>query len=409
MKNHQYFRIIVPAIAALFGIIAAGCNQKVPDVAVGLLPDSITLHGFSSTGVVTDAASAYRRFAQFNTGTLFLGKAGTTEAVSFVRFANIPDLKLPDSLGPLTEANIESATLSLQPLRYVLGDSAQNRLKITVVEALKFVSDTATADEITPDFFDAKQIAAIDAQIPLKDTMSRMEVPFDKAVVVKWLQRKMQFKNDSLTYGIAFRDAGSTVVRRFSGVATGNVSTAMTTMTVKYRAPGDTALKTMIWESGSDATFTYAPTGENGALTVHGSVALDGIATFSGLALPAGVSVQLAKLTLTLDPSRTVAGNFGIDSVIGAKFIDSSNSRNLSYFYTGFRVSGTQKYVFPLVNSAVEGMMRRGGKGTLALFPEIRNDLHQCNRLVFFGNAAADSASRPLLEIIYSTRPKLQP
>lgn len=78
--------------------------------------------------------------------------------------------------------------------------------------------------------------------------------------------------------------------------------------------------------------------------------------------------MHLAKLTLTLDPSRTVAGNFRRGfSLIGARFIDSSNSINLAHDYFGYRQSGTQKYVFPLINSQSDGMLRRKGKGTLIL------------------------------------------
>lgn len=399
------FRNNILIITAVFGILLGACNQKVPDVGVSLLTDSVTLHGFTGTHLVTDVNSVYRRFAQFNDGTIFLGKSGSTEAVSCVRFVNIPD-----SLGNLTETDIVSATLSLQPLRYVLGDSVQNRLACNVVEVLLPYSDTTKIDYVKQaNFFDTKTIATIDAQIPLKDTVPAVETNFDKSVIIKWLQRKQQYKNDTLTYGIAFRDNGSTVMRRFSTQSIANLTAPLTKLIIRYRKPGNTTIDTMTWESGNDATFTDAPLGESGAITVHGSVAVDGIMSFDISALPAGVAVHLAKLTLTLDPSRTVAGNFGADSLVGARFIDSSNATNLAYDYFGYRISGTSKYIFPLMNSAVDGMLRRKGKGTLILRPESKFDIHQCNRLVFFGNTAPDTTVRPLLEIIYSTRPKIQP
>lgn len=406
LKNNKMRRIVnIIVAAAAFGVFLGSCNQKVPNVGVPLLPDSVTLHGFTGTNLVTDVSSIYRRFAQFNDGTMFLGKAGNTEAISCVRFVNIPD-----SLGNLTEADIESVTLSLQPLRYVLGDSVQNRLSCNVVEVLMPYSDTTKIDYIKqPGFFDTKTIATIDAQIPLKDTVDAVETNFDKSVIIKWLQRKQQFKNDTLTYGIAFRDNGSTVMRRFSTQSIADLTAPLTKLKIRYRKPGNTNIDTMTWESGNDATFTDAPLGESGAITVHGSVAVDGVMSFDISALPAGVAVHLAKLTLTLDPSRTIAGNFGPDSLVGARFIDSSNSTNLAHDYFGYRAAGTQKYVFPLMNSAVDGMLRRQGKGTLLLRPESKFDIHQCNRLVFFGNTAPDTTVRPLLEVIYSTRPKIQP
>lgn len=401
MKKCFIYSLLLSVFAVVSGIILGGCNQKMPDAANTLLPDTITLHGFKTSPA--EVGTAYRHFAQFNDGTMFLGKFGIIEAVSFARFSNIPD-----SLGTITEADIESATLSLQPLRYALGDTVQNRLKINVVELLKPYLDTTKADQITPDYFDSKIIASIDAQAPLQDTMAPIAVPFDKSVAVKWLQRKQQFKNDTLTWGIAFRDNGSTAIRRFSTPTIINPDAPQTTLRIVYRKSGG-VLDTMTWKSGNDATFTYAPLGESGSITVHGSVAVDGIMSFDLSAMPAGAAVHLAKLTLTLDPSRSIVGNFGADSIVGARFIDSSNSRNLAHDYFGYRVQGSQKYVFPLLNSAVDGMLRRGGKGTIVLRPESKFDMHQCNRLIFFGNEAADTTVRPILEAIYSTRPKMQP
>lgn len=391
----------LPVIVSVLLMISGGCNQKMPDAANTLLSDTITIHGFKTSPIAV--GTSYRRFAQFNDGTVFLGKYGTIEAVSFARFSDIPD-----SLGAITEADIESAVLSLQPLRYALGDTVQNRLKINVVELLKPYSDTTKADQITPDYFDAKVIASIDVQIPLQDTIAAVAVPFDKSVAVKWLQRKQQFKNDTLTWGIAFRDNGSTAIRRFSTPTVINPDVPQTTLRIVYRKSGG-MLDTMTWKSGNNATFTYAPLGESGSITVHGSVAVDGIMSFDLSALPAGSAVHMAKLTLTLDPSRSIVGNFGTDSIVGARFIDSSNSKNLAHDYFGYRVQGSQKYVFPLLNSAVDGMLRRSGKGTVVLRPESKFDMHQCNRLVFFGHEAADSTARPILEAIYSTRPKMQP
>ncbi len=400
--KHKIFSALAIALACVIGLFFGACNQKTPDVANALLSDTVSLHGFSANPSVV--GTAYRRFAQFNDGTLFLGKSGTTEAVSFVRF-----MQIPDSLGALTEADIVSATLSMQPLRYVLGDSIQNRLKINVVELLKPYLDTTIADQITPEFFDAKVAASIDAQIPLKDSVAPIEISFDKSVIVKWLKRKQQYKNDTLTWGIALRDNGSSVIRRFSTPTISNPNAPHTMLRIVYRQPGGGTLDTMTWHSGGDATFTYAPLGGQGVLLVHGAVAVDGLMSFDISSLPAGIAVHLAKLTLTLDPSRTIVGNMDVDSLIGARFIDSSNLTNLAHDYFGYYVKDKQKYVFPLLNSAVDGMIKRGGKGVIVVRPVSQYDMNQCNRLVFWDSSAPDTTARPLLEVIYSTRPKLQP
>lgn len=147
-----------------------------------------------------------------------------------------------------------------QPLRYVLGNSLGPGPACNVVEVLVPYNDTTKIGQVKHDrVLRHKNPCDNQCTDPLRDTVPVLETSFDKSSIIRWLQSKQKFKNDTLIYGIAFRDNGSTVIRRFSTRSINDLTAPLTKLKIRYRKPGSSTIDTMTWQSGNDATFTNAP------------------------------------------------------------------------------------------------------------------------------------------------------
>jgi hypothetical protein len=391
-------------------LASAGCNEKLSVVGNNLLSDTLQLTSINSSDslpLIIGSSSYAKHVSLSGVGNVFIGKTGTTEAFTLSR------LSVPDSVPALTVNDIISATMVVSasnPL-YAFGDTTNNQLSFQVVKVLKLWGTTATLDSITPDFFDTKPLANYEGKIPLQDSSGIITLDFDKNQVIEWfnLRRQLGVGNDSLNYGIAFRaNPNSTVIRRFSSGAVGNPDIAQfASLKIVYRkSTGDTSVITM--ESSYDGTYISALTPTDKSITVQAATAIHSQISFDVSLIPKGVAIQLAGLTLTLDPSRSTVGTTGTEAAIYAEFIDSAS--NVVQPYYGSRLQDangnyTNEYFFPTLNSALEAMVRRNGKGTITLGTNPSNYYKRLDKLVFFGLQEADSSKRPRLTVVYSTRP----
>ncbi len=390
------------------------CNEKLSVVGNGFTPDTLQLTSIITTDtqpLVTTSVPVLKSRSLSGFGVVYIGKTPTMEAITLSR------LSTPDSMPTLALNDIVSAKLFIAPTNplYAFGDTLTNQLSFTVVKVKKLWSPQATLDSISPasEYFDTRTLAKHSDKIELKDSTANIILDFDKEQIIEWITNKNKFGTDSLNYGIAFLpDPGSTVIRRFAAGAVGNSSAAQfATLQVTYRkSTGDTAIVRFL--SGYDGTYiaTTAPGTSDKSITIQAAAETKSTLSFDVRAVPKGVAIHLAGLTLTLDPSRSAYGTSGMDSVIYADFIDSS-ANNLLRSYYGSRLkdaSGkfTNEFFFPTMNSAIEGIVRRSGTGTITV--QTRPDQHylRVDKIVFFGPEEPDKSKRPRLTIVYSTRPK---
>ncbi|MBI3260634.1 MAG: hypothetical protein HYZ54_14340 [Ignavibacteriae bacterium] len=412
-QNRNLFNWLVGIVLTIGALASFGCNDKLSVVGNNLISDTLQLTSVSSTDsvpFVIGTSSYINRISLSGIGYVFIGKSGTTEAFSLSR------LSVPDSAPELTIDNFVSAKMLITPSTpyYAYGDTIGNQLSFTVYKVVKVWTTIATPDTITPDFIDkTKTLATYSGIIPLKDSSSVISFDFDRDQVIEWFNLRKQYgnANDTLNYGIAFiPNSNSNIIRRFASGAVGSSdSTRFATILITYHRPNATDSTIKLF-SAYDGTYLTTTAPEDKYITIQGASAINSNISFDVSSIPKGVAIHLAGLTLTMDPSKSFAGTAGTDPVVFATFVDST-SNNLVRPYYGSRLKDgngnyTNEYFFPTLNTALEGMIRRNGKGTITL--QVQNSYYQnrMDKLVFFGSDAVDSTKRPKLSIVYSSRPK---
>ncbi|HRE57719.1 MAG TPA: hypothetical protein PLW09_07835 [Candidatus Kapabacteria bacterium] len=398
MKVTTYFAVLFCTC-----LIIVGCNDRFSPVGSDFLTDTIGVFTVStdSAALFKKTTTYHRKISTttlFNNGVLYIGKSGDIEAFSLIRMINIPD-----TLSQLNASDIVSATLKLEPLRYTFGDSIANMLQFSVVKVNKLWRPTATLDTITQEYFDSKQLASFSGTIPLKDSVAAIAMDFDKDILVDWFKLRKLSGNDSAIYGIALRpQSGSTLIRSFSTGLVGNTQRKSSTIEVVYRRD-NSALDTVILRSGYDASFLSAPIPQTDDIVLQGGLPLvtELVCDFSSL--PPNVAIQRADLVLTFDPSRSLFGNKGTDSILTATYVDSTRNNLLGTTF-GIRTKGTNTFTYPLVSGFVEAGYRGKNKaGTLLL--QVYDRIARTDRYMFYGINHPDKSKRPKMTIIYSTRP----
>jgi hypothetical protein len=398
MKKTFLLLAVLLLLPALFA-----CNEQSPAAGGILIDDTINVSVLRSDSVLLiSGAQAFpaKPIASYSS-LLFIGAANGTEALTLVRFGNIPD--------SLADAEIVDADMILQPVRYTFGDSVTNRLSFNALKIKKLWTPQATIDTVSdPGFLDNRSLALWSGSIPLKDTMAAISTKFDKQTLAEWFKIKAQTKSDSLIYGIALRPdkSASGVIRAFARRTPTDQTQPPVKIRVLYKKNSTASIDSLFLETGYDGTFIIAPAAQENTITLNAGAGQYNDISFRFDSIPQGVAIHGAELTLTLDPQRSQAGNAGRDTVIMAQFTDSLASGILREYYA-VTSSTSNTYTFTALNSMVESILRQNSRrGILRIMPFTPRDRNRTDRMVFFGPAENDISRRPLLKIIYSTRPR---
>jgi len=396
LKNSCIGILFILSITLFFG-----CNEQSP-IAGGILSDDTTFVNVLSSDsipLIQSAISFNTKPSASYSNVLFIGSSNGFQATVLTRFANIPD--------SLSGAEIISATLQLQPERYVFGDSSANKLAFSVYNVNKLWAPDATIDTLLqPGFIDSKVIASFDGIIPLKDTMTSISIEIDKAVVSQWFNTKAATKSDSLLYGIALVPSiNSTVIRSFSRNSISSPEKPPILIKVTFKKVGSLIVDTVLLISAYDGCFVNTPKITDGSIVLDCASGQSSELGFNIGAVPKSVSIHGAVLTLYLNPSKCLTGNRPKDTVLTANFVDSSTFNILREYYAVSSSTSTE-FTFSVLNSMIEGILRRGNTGVLRILPYVDRDRNRVDRLVFHGANDPDPSKRPKLKIVYSNRPK---
>jgi hypothetical protein len=182
----------------------------------------------------------------------------------------------------------------------------------------------------------------------------------------------------------------------------------LTTITVIYKDKKG-VLDTFLMTSATDASIFKTPLPDNSNITIQGAASYRSDLWFNVSTLPPLAAIHSAQLEVYLDSTQTLVGNYGIDSLLTAELaLDSTRSATARQYYA-HRESGTNKYLFKSVTSAVEEWNRRDGKGSLIFrYGSMSNEYRKMDRMSFYGVNNSDKTKVPKLRIIYSTRPELK-
>ena len=329
------------------------------------------------------------------------------KAISMIRFSGFPD-----SLGNIGESDIDSVTLTLPVLRYAYGDTSNwNNLSFKVYKIIKYWDNKTNWDSLFPsggnntDYFDnSKVLGSYSGYI---DTVKPLTLNLDKQLIIDWFKLSADTLTDSTIWGIAIvPDESSSVIRTFS-------SQTLTEMRVhpyirvSYKRTADT-LDTLIFQSAIDASVTNSNPPDENTLTLQGGISSRFKIGFNIDTIPDESAIHVAELILHINRAESMPGNYNIDSTLSASlFLDSTYTSYFSY-YTGGRDSVNKNiFKFPSITSAVQYWVSHGKKGELVFYAEgLDNEYRELDKLVFHGLNDPEPSKRPLLRIIYSTRPK---
>ncbi|NBO71766.1 MAG: hypothetical protein EBU66_12860 [Bacteroidetes bacterium] len=413
--QHHLLQLCMFAMCGFLILLGfSSCNEQSPIAGSDLHNDTI-----NASVITSDSVQMFLGTSLLNNKPtasypvdLLLGSAKGYTSSTILRFS--PD-NLPDSSG----YEILSAQMILQPKRYAFGDTISNRLAFDVFSIAKPWTPSATIDTFQQaGFLESVNHGTFDGSIALRDTMPEVTMDISTSLIKGWFESKVKKLKDTSyntqsSYAIALvPKSNSTVIRSFArtkqvvDVATNSKSTdEAISIRVICKKTNATKNDTIVVKTAYHGSFTSDPSKTSDAIIVN-----CGTGVYSGLdislqQLPTGIAIHGAILKLTLDSASSLRGNFPIDSILTAQFVDSSYG-NLIREFSGWSKSGSNIYEFSVVNALVESLLRKSRVGTLKVFPFIDRDRTRLDRLVFHGPKDPDPTKRPSLRIIYSTRPK---
>lgn len=391
-------------------IYLISCNDKPADLAVNLLPDTVTTKGISTfdTLLIPSIRVYKAKYPIFNLGSIFIGKANGISSVSLSNFAY-----LPDTLGYVTEDKIESAKLEIYPKRYAMGDTVNSNLSFDIYRVIRAWSpDTTNYDSliVSPANYFGEKIGTYQGSIALKDTMEVITFDLPKSMIAEWLKTTNVYdttKKDSVpkripNWGIAYvPKEGTNVMNSFAGSKIG--ASVLSKITVKYKDKSDTT-RALNLEAGIDVSFLDAekPSGED--IVIWNGLNYWTEIQFDLSMIPRFSGIHKAQLDLFLNKDKSFKGNNNLDSIIEANFFwDPDGESTFQYLALS---DSTGKFRFTSLTSTFQLWNKYDGKGSIVFMPHNTfNQANELDKLVFYGINAIDTTKRPQLRVIYSLNP----
>jgi len=396
-------------------IVLNSCNEN--PTTLGFPLDTLEIESISTEEVelITNSENSIVRLKILHNQSIFhIGKFNDITAIAFLRYRFVPD-----SLTYVNESNIISAKLFLRAERYGIGDTINGNIGFDLYE-LKEGMDTSTTWEnvypggvgggtVNSSFFIPNKIGSFDGKITKKDTNDKIGIDIDKNFIVKWL--RFSESRDTNVYSYSFGIIPNDNSKYISSFGTRNDTykndAFYPTIEVIYKNKKD-VIDTLKIRRSVVHTITNVdkPSDEN-KIIVQGGVAIRSQLFFDLSAIPQKSSIVKAQLEMYLIPEETYHGNNIIDSTlvagldwIGAKFYNPP--------YAALKETGTNKYVFPSISSAVQKWNQTDGKGILVFYTNRNaNDFEEqrnFDRYVFHGTKSADITKRPKLTVFYTRR-----
>lgn len=398
-------------LALIITLYLVSCNDKPVDMAVNLLPDTVTTKGISSFDtLLIPAIKVYRaKFPIFNLGSLFIGKANGISAVSLSNFAF-----LPDTLGYVTEDRIESAKLTIYPRRYAMGDTNNPNLSFDIYRVIRaWTPDTTNYDSLmlSPANYFGEKIGTFNGSIQLKDTMDPITFDLPKNMIADWLKTTNVYDTtlkDSVpkrivNWGIAYvpNSSCNVINSLYSNKIGGKI---FSIININYKDKNDST-QILSLSSGVDVSFLDAPKPqENEDIVLWNGINYWTEISFDLSMIPKLSGIHKAQFDLFLDESKSFHGNNKLDSIIEANYFQNPDGES-TFQYVAARDSAN-RFRFTSLTSTFQLLNKGNGKGSIVFMPNnTNNQANELDKLVFYGLNAIDTTKRPQLRIIYSLNP----
>lgn len=397
-------------------ILLNSCNDN--PTTLGFPLDTLEIESISTSEaeLITNSENSIARLKILHQQSYFhIGKYNDLTAIAFLRYRFVPD-----SLTYVNESNIVSAKLFLRAERYGLGDTLNGNLGFDLYELKEGMDTSTTWESVYPDgvgggttnskYFIPNKIGSFDGKITKKDTNDKIGIDIDKNFIVKWL--RFSESRDTNVYSYSFGIIPNENSKLISSFGTRNDTykndAGFPIIEVVYTNKNN-KLDTLKLARAVVHTITnVAKPSDDNKIIVQGGVAIRSQLSFDLSEIPQKSSIVKAQLELHLIPEETYHGNNVFDSTlvagenwIGAKIYNTP--------FAALKETGTNKYVFPSISSAVQKWNQTDGKGSLVFYTNRNaNDFEESrnfDRYVFHGTKSVDITKRPKLTIFFTRRP----
>lgn len=450
-----YFNINIVQFVVALVLCLSSCNDIPSSVGSALAPiDASAIITVSSDTANLMPSAVVGRFVPllsselaqpFSFNPAFLGAALVNDmpqnimsAATFISFDTpVRNDSLRDALyGGLSEENVESASLLLNPGVLMFGDSLRQSLSFRVHALTRQWYNVSSPQTISLDdpALIGRQIGSFQdattengGRAPFKSLSRKTRIELnDKRLILRWLKAGLNswpsvdgvalvpnLQNSRLL--LALTDRASIVIRLKGDMF----------------ASGDTVVTISELARSSIVRAPLPDNSEERSMVVQGASALRTRLSFDFSSLPPFASIHRAELILPVDTARSTVGNLGFPGLIylypeknatfptAARPFESQRNTLSEAFATGVfdNTTGTARYIFGgglNMTSVVENIVKDGGRKNmiLQLRPEIidntgprRSDEEQtATRIVFHPLRAANPELRPRLVVTYSAR-----
>jgi len=387
-----------------------------------LLQDTVTIYPLSTTNnkLIISLSTFRYHIDVLSNSTINIGKSQNITAVSLISFDE--PIKKTDTLDffkDYTINDIISCKIKLVVNKYAFGDSLNpNSLGFKIFRVQNpWYSNTTWDSLMNENRIDmSRQLGEFNGTIIQSDSMPNIEIDFDKQTFLDWAKIWSDYKdttisNKELVWGIALVPSDeSSVIRQFSGPYVSG-SENFSKLTVIYLdSLGNQDTLDIVISIGK--SFYDIPEFDKEEMAVQGSTSLRGIINFDLSMIPPLSAIHTAQMELTINPEKSVSGNFGYDSTLLAGLpigMEDSTINTFKNYYSAERNGNT--FYFKSITSAVKTWNRQTGddfgKGTIVFFPDgEKNEKQQLDKLIFYGINAPDSSLMPKLKIVYSVTQK---
>jgi len=424
------------AVLTIAGHLALfSCNDLPGPVGSELLTNAVRVDSLSTATSALIASTVSGAFGKpINSIGWFVGKAGETEARSFVNFS-IPFIPVALLYPDLRPADIR-ATLVLPTTTFIFGDSVRgNNLDVRVVEIAQPWTNQATLDTfnlLTTNgrlYFD-RTLASFRSKTVFNGLFDGTHrFPFDAETIFRWIRTDTAVQK---LHGLAFLpNSSSRCIRQISAGA----SSAF--IEVRIRRPRDTADAVYFFNATSHASFVTDTPPEPSQITVQPAVVNRTRFNLDLRQLPPLAFIHRAELRLAWDSLSSRLSNIrlgkaelAVPDTLFLKLADNGLLGNDDMpAVAGIRQAGTREYVFnraiPLTpNFSLSSLAALIERLSLPVYTNKalilqtsadrenplqdeavdRREKTDVSRLVFFGLNHPDRTLRPSLTITYSLR-----
>ncbi len=392
MQNQKPF-IFALTLILIVSFTLLHCSDEPNAVGIGQLQggDFVSVKSFNSlsdSAVVT--GSAFKR--HINAGwssVLLIGKYQGYEARALMKFYSIPD-----TLG---SATVSSATVTLHPRHYTLGDSSGilsfSAFKITQ----PWTSGGVTWDSITAASYDAAPVGTFSGTV--NDTTA-ITFALDTALVGEWLRNAVDTTTQPLIRGIILIAKTNTAVRAFGSFE----SDSLPKLEIAYTKDGYSDTLTLSYGESAFIADVVLPSDPQ-LLFLQSGVAYRAQLKFDVSKIPQRVFVNNAAVELTLNRSASRLSTQYTDSLIVQFLKDASPDSMESSYAIGKRLdSGKDVYTFTgtVVTRAVQRWVNGTANNGLLFRPH--SEAYDLNLYTIVAPTVADS-TRPRLKVTYTTLP----